>query len=88
MKKIISTENAPKAIGPYSQAVEAGDFLFVSGQIALDPASGKLSVQGLVIAGKPEFQLRVQFFTSTNWDGVSDMLCLDKAMLLVKYHLP
>ncbi len=53
-----------------------------------DPASGKLSVQGLVIAGKPEFQLRVQFFTSTNWDGVSDMLCLDKAMLLVKYHLP
>jgi hypothetical protein len=53
-----------------------------------DPSSGKLSVQGLVIAGKPEFQLRTQFFTSTNWDGVSDMLCLDQAVLLIKYHLP
>lgn len=35
MKKIISTENAPKAIGPYSQAVEAGNFVFLSGQIPL-----------------------------------------------------
>ena len=42
MKKIISTDNAPAAIGPYSQAVEYGDFLFVSGQIALDPATGEL----------------------------------------------
>jgi len=39
MKKIISTENAPKAIGPYSQAVQAGDLLFISGQIPLDPAT-------------------------------------------------
>ncbi len=45
MKKIISTPNAPKAIGPYSQAVQFGDLLFVSGQIALDPATGDL-VQG------------------------------------------
>jgi 2-iminobutanoate/2-iminopropanoate deaminase len=36
----ISTPSAPAAIGPYSQAVRAGDFLFVSGQIPLDPASG------------------------------------------------
>ena len=42
MKKIISTDNAPAAIGPYSQAVQFGDFLFVSGQIAFDPATGKL----------------------------------------------
>ena len=42
MKKIISTDNAPAAIGPYSQAVQYGDFLFVSGQIAFDPATGKL----------------------------------------------
>lgn len=39
----ITTEEAPKAIGPYSQAVCAGSYLFVSGQIALDPLSGKLS---------------------------------------------
>lgn len=44
-KKIISTENAPQAIGPYSQAVQAGNLLFVSGQIALEPQTGEL-VQG------------------------------------------
>ena len=40
MKKIIATEQAPKAIGPYSQAVEAKGFVYVSGQIALDPRTG------------------------------------------------
>jgi hypothetical protein len=54
----------------------------------IDPVSGKLSVQGLVLTGQPEFQLRIQFFTSTNWDGVPDMLCFDQAILTVKYHLP
>ncbi len=42
MKKIISTTEAPAAIGPYSQAVEMNGMLFISGQIAIDPASGKL----------------------------------------------
>lgn len=42
MKKIINTENAPKAIGPYSQATEAGGFVFVSGQIPADPATGAI----------------------------------------------
>jgi len=41
MKKIISTEKAPAAIGPYSQAVQFGNLLFLSGQIALDPKTGK-----------------------------------------------
>jgi 2-iminobutanoate/2-iminopropanoate deaminase len=40
--KPISTVGAPKAIGPYSQAVHAGSFLFTAGQIPLDPATGKL----------------------------------------------
>ncbi len=39
-KKIIATTEAPKAIGPYSQAVEAGGFVFVSGQIPIDPKTG------------------------------------------------
>mgnify|MGYP003601354415 CR=1 FL=1 len=39
-KEIVSTPNAPAAIGPYSQAVKAGGFLFLSGQIPLDPATG------------------------------------------------
>ncbi len=42
-KVIISTENAPKAIGPYSQAVKFGSMLFTSGQIGIDPTSGNLS---------------------------------------------
>jgi 2-iminobutanoate/2-iminopropanoate deaminase len=42
MKDVIATDSGPKAIGPYSQAVRANGFVFVSGQIALDPSSQKL----------------------------------------------
>jgi len=42
MKKEIKTKNAPEAIGPYSQAILANGFVFASGQIAIDPASGDL----------------------------------------------
>ena len=41
-KQIIATESAPTAIGPYSQAVRAGDFVFVSGQLPMDPATMEL----------------------------------------------
>ena len=41
-KEIITTENAPQAIGPYSQAVKAGDLMFISGQIPLNPSTGDL----------------------------------------------
>ena len=47
--RIVHTENAPAAIGPYSQAVVAGNFLFTAGQIAIDPATGQI-VQGDVTA--------------------------------------
>jgi 2-iminobutanoate/2-iminopropanoate deaminase len=49
MREPVSTSHAPAAIGPYSQAIRAGDFLFVSGQIPLDPATGTL-VDGDVAA--------------------------------------
>nr|MBA2647074.1 RidA family protein [Pyrinomonadaceae bacterium] len=42
MKQIIATKSAPEAIGPYSQAVAAGGFVFASGQIPLDPQTGVL----------------------------------------------
>ena len=42
-KEIISTTDAPAAVGPYSQAVKIGEFLYTSGQIALDPATGVLA---------------------------------------------
>lgn len=43
MKEIVTTANAPQPIGPYSQAVRVGNMLFVSGQIAIDPASGEVN---------------------------------------------
>ena len=42
MKQAVSSPNAPKAIGPYSPAIRSGQLLFVSGQIALDPATGQM----------------------------------------------
>ena len=48
-RKIIQTENAPRAIGPYSQSVLAGNTLYISGQLGMDPDTGKM-VQGGVTA--------------------------------------
>lgn len=47
MKEVIRTANAPQAIGPYSQAIRVGDFLFASGQIPIDPASGEIVAGGI-----------------------------------------
>ncbi|HEX8847615.1 MAG TPA: RidA family protein [Pyrinomonadaceae bacterium] len=47
MREIIKTENAPGAIGPYSQAVSAGGFIFASGQIPLDPKTGSMVAGGV-----------------------------------------
>ncbi|MEZ4850219.1 MAG: RidA family protein [Bacteroidia bacterium] len=47
MKKIIETPHAPAPIGPYSQAVQVGETLYVSGQIAIDPASGTMNMDTL-----------------------------------------
>ncbi|KQR69691.1 RidA family protein [Pedobacter sp. Leaf176] len=47
MKKIITTTNAPAPIGPYSQAVQAGNFLFVSGQVAINPENGALNIDNI-----------------------------------------
>ena len=47
MKKVVDTDRAPAAIGPYSQGIVAGQFLFVSGQTPLDPATEKLVDGGI-----------------------------------------
>lgn len=47
MKNIIHTPNAPKAIGPYSQAIEFNGMLFISGQVPIDPATGKVVEGGI-----------------------------------------
>lgn len=51
-KDIVATDRAPKAIGPYSQGVAAGGFVFFSGQIPLDPASGE--IKGVDVAEQAE----------------------------------
>ena len=47
MKKVIRTENAPEPVGPYSQALQAGKFLFVSGQVAINPKEGRIVTAGI-----------------------------------------
>jgi 2-iminobutanoate/2-iminopropanoate deaminase len=47
MKEVIHTDKAPKAVGPYSQAISTGNLLFTAGQVAIDPATGKLVEGGI-----------------------------------------
>jgi 2-iminobutanoate/2-iminopropanoate deaminase len=47
MRRIISTKNAPAAIGPYSQAVEVNGTLYISGQVPIDPKTGKIAEGGI-----------------------------------------
>ncbi|PKP47124.1 MAG: reactive intermediate/imine deaminase [Bacteroidetes bacterium HGW-Bacteroidetes-11] len=47
MKKVVHTEHAPKAVGPYSQAIEANGTLYISGQIPIDPETGKIVEGGI-----------------------------------------
>ncbi len=56
MREAVATEKAPKAIGPYSQGIKAGDFVFTAGQAGVDPATGKLVEGG--IAGQTRQVLR------------------------------
>ena len=47
MRQVVATDGAPKAIGPYSQGIDSGSLVFVSGQIALDPATGQMIAGGI-----------------------------------------
>ena len=52
MKKVIATENAPKAVGPYSQAIEVNGTLYISGQIPVNPADGQVQTEITAVAKK------------------------------------
>lgn len=56
MKKIINTDKAPSAIGPYSQAIKANGFIFVSGQLPVDPASGRFAEGGVTAQTKQSLE--------------------------------
>jgi 2-iminobutanoate/2-iminopropanoate deaminase len=64
MKTVIKTDLAPKAIGPYSQAIMLGDLLFASGQIAIDPTKGEI-VEGGIEAQTPQVMENIKNILST-----------------------
>ena len=55
MKRIINTKNAPAAIGPYSQAVEANGMLFISGQLPINPVVGKIEATDITLQSEQVF---------------------------------
>jgi len=71
--KIISTDKAPAAIGPYSQAVKCGNMLFCSGQIPLDPASGEL-VAGDITAQAERVMNNIAAMLSAAGAGFDDVI--------------
>ncbi len=68
MKKIITSKNAPNPIGPYSQAVLTGNMLFVSGQIAINPASGELMVGDIKTEAKQVMENLKGILTDAGFD--------------------
>jgi len=55
-KQAVSSDKAPKALGPYSQAVRCGDLLFLSGQVGIDPQTGKLAEGGVEAQARQVFK--------------------------------
>lgn len=78
MKNIISTRNAPGAIGPYSQAVEVNGMLFISGQIPIDPVTGKV-VEGNITVQTEQVMKNIGAILEAagyNFDHVVKSTCL------------
>lgn len=65
-KQIINTPNAPAPIGPYNQAVQAGNWLFISGQVALIPATGELVTTGVKDEAKQVMENLKAILTEAN----------------------
>ncbi|HEY8497328.1 MAG TPA: RidA family protein [Limnochordales bacterium] len=72
-RQVIHTDRAPKAIGPYSQAVKAGGFVFVSGQIPLDPETGRL-VDGDIVAQTERVLKNVQAVLEAAGASMADVV--------------
>lgn len=71
--EILSTENAPAAIGPYSQAVKCGNMLFCSGQIPLDPANGEM-VPGGITRQAEQVMINIQAVLTAAGIGFNDVI--------------
>lgn len=68
MKRIISTSNAPQPIGPYSQAVQVGNTVYLSGQIAINPQSGELLIHDLDVETKQVMENLKSVLSAANLD--------------------
>ena len=74
--KKINTENAPAAIGPYSQAIVAGEMIYVSGQLGLDPKTGKL-VQGGIVAETKQALENIKAVLAAAGSGLASVVKAD-----------
>ena len=79
-KKVIHTDRAPEAIGPYSQAIQAEDFLFLSGQIPLDPKTGEL-VKGDIRIQTRQVLENIRGVLESQGSGMKDVV---KATIFLK----
>jgi len=73
MREIVSTDNAPRSIGPFSQAVKANGFVFVSGQVALDPSTQKV-IDGDVSAQTERTLLNVKAILEAAGSGLEKVV--------------
>lgn len=82
MKKVINTKNAPIAIGPYSQAIEANGMLFISGQIPINPETGKV-IEGSIIEQTEQVMRNIKAILKEAGYGFSNVVkstCLLSSM--------
>jgi 2-iminobutanoate/2-iminopropanoate deaminase len=75
MKKVISTKNAPAAIGPYSQAILSNNTLYCSGQIAINPATGNLVIENITAETSQVMQNILAVLTSADMDFSNVVKC-------------
>ncbi len=80
MREVIATANAPKAIGPYSQAIRAGGMIFCSGQIALDPVTNQL-IQGDIAA---QTERVLKNLSAVLWEAGSNLEQVVKTTVFLK----
>ena len=73
MRKIVATEKAPKAVGPYSQAINFANLLFVSGQIPLDPHSGEIVGDDIEVQTKQVLE-NLKAIVAASGMGLEDVL--------------
>jgi 2-iminobutanoate/2-iminopropanoate deaminase len=80
MREVVATANAPKAIGPYSQAIRAGGMIFCSGQIALDPVTNQL-IEGDVAA---QTERVLKNLSAVLWEAGSNLEQVVKTTVFLK----